>query len=67
MTMRTRNFQKYPITVQFLLLLSLVFYFFKSKKSKTLCLRENEKFRETVIACSYGAHVEFFEKKYRKI
>ena len=23
-------------------------------------LRENEKFRETVFACSYGAHVEFF-------
>ena len=26
-------------------------------------LRENEKFRETVFACLYGAQVEFFEEK----
>ena len=26
-------------------------------------LRENETFRETVFACSYGAQVEFFEEK----
>ena len=26
-------------------------------------LRENEKFRETVFACSYGAQVEYFKPK----
>ena len=26
-------------------------------------LRENEKFRETVFACSYEAQVEFFDQK----
>ena len=26
-------------------------------------LRENEKVRETVFACSYGAQVEYFKQK----
>ena len=30
-------------------------------------LCENEKFRETIFACLYGAQVEFFDKKVSKI